>query len=183
MDAAAIISDLSTERPGWILSCYGPGKNAAGQLFGGYPQEQSFEEMRFLHFELAARGRMDDALRQAQALNEHALEQINAALQDPKGAVSHIIAASSQHPNRIDLCKQPGLVLQSGQEPQPGLLESSVSGGRPDAGRLPNGTLKLAGKPAFTVPPPPGNGPGIGSFGNNPFAKTHAAQSVKVSTM
>lgn len=37
------------ELPTWILSCYGPGKDAPEQLFGGYPREQSFEEIR-LHF-------------------------------------------------------------------------------------------------------------------------------------
>lgn len=40
--------DLTDERPWWILSSYGPGKEAPDQLFGGYPQEQSFEEIRLL---------------------------------------------------------------------------------------------------------------------------------------
>lgn len=40
--------DLTEERPWWILSSYGPGKEAPDQLFGGYPQEQSFEEIRLL---------------------------------------------------------------------------------------------------------------------------------------
>ncbi len=38
--------DLADERPPWILSCYGPGKDAPEQLFGGYPREQSIEEVR-----------------------------------------------------------------------------------------------------------------------------------------
>ncbi|KAJ8124227.1 hypothetical protein O1611_g9414 [Lasiodiplodia mahajangana] len=37
--------DLAEERPSWILSCYGPGKDAPDQLFGGYPREQSLEEV------------------------------------------------------------------------------------------------------------------------------------------
>jgi nucleoporin NUP42 len=41
--------DLTSEIPQWILSAYAPGRDAPGQLFGGYPREQSFEEMR-LHF-------------------------------------------------------------------------------------------------------------------------------------
>lgn len=38
--------DLVDERPQWILSSYGPGREAPEQLFGGYPREQSFEEIR-----------------------------------------------------------------------------------------------------------------------------------------
>lgn len=45
----AIQKDLTSELPTWILSCYGPGRDAPEQLFGGYPREQSFEEIR-LHF-------------------------------------------------------------------------------------------------------------------------------------
>lgn len=41
--------DLADERPAWILSAYGPGKDAPEQLFGGYPREQSPEEIR-LHY-------------------------------------------------------------------------------------------------------------------------------------
>ena len=41
--------DLAEERPSWILSAYGPGKDAPEQLFGGYPREQSAEEIR-LHY-------------------------------------------------------------------------------------------------------------------------------------
>jgi hypothetical protein len=44
-----IEKDLTAEAPQWILSAYAPGRNAPEQLFGGYPREQSFEEMR-LHF-------------------------------------------------------------------------------------------------------------------------------------
>lgn len=49
LDKAQIITDLSTERPQWILSAYGPGRNAPAQMFGGPVREQSFEEMHFLH--------------------------------------------------------------------------------------------------------------------------------------
>lgn len=44
-----IQKDLAEERPSWILSAYGPGRDAPEQLWGGYPIEQSFEEMR-LHY-------------------------------------------------------------------------------------------------------------------------------------
>jgi len=44
-----IQKDLAEERPAWILSAYGPGRDAPEQLWGGYPIEQSFEEIR-LHY-------------------------------------------------------------------------------------------------------------------------------------
>lgn len=44
-----IEKDLTTEAPQWILSAYAPGRDAPEQLFGGYPREQSFEELR-LHY-------------------------------------------------------------------------------------------------------------------------------------
>ncbi|KAI0141878.1 hypothetical protein GGR57DRAFT_395503 [Xylariaceae sp. FL1272] len=47
-----IKTDLTTELPQWILSSYGPGRDAPEQLFGGYPREQSFEEIR-LHVQSA----------------------------------------------------------------------------------------------------------------------------------
>lgn len=49
----AIKTDLADERPTWIMSAYGPGKDAPDQLFGGYPREQSFEELR-LHVTTSA---------------------------------------------------------------------------------------------------------------------------------
>jgi hypothetical protein len=49
LDKNQIIIDLSTERPQWILSAYGPGRNAPEQLFGGPVREQSFEEIHLLH--------------------------------------------------------------------------------------------------------------------------------------
>lgn len=44
-----IQKDLAEERPSWLLSAYGPGRDAPEQLWGGYPIEQSFEEIR-LHY-------------------------------------------------------------------------------------------------------------------------------------
>jgi nucleoporin NUP42 len=45
----SIEKDLTTEQPQWILSAYGPGRDAPDQLFGGFPREQSFEEIR-IHY-------------------------------------------------------------------------------------------------------------------------------------
>jgi len=41
---------MRIERPQWIMSAYGPGKDAPVQLFGGFPLEQSFEEIRVQHY-------------------------------------------------------------------------------------------------------------------------------------
>lgn len=45
--------DLTEDPPSWILSAYGPGKDAPDQLWGGFPLEQSFEELR-LHYMMGA---------------------------------------------------------------------------------------------------------------------------------
>jgi len=42
--------DLNRERPQWIMSAYGPGRDAPIQLFGGLPLEQSMEEIRVQHY-------------------------------------------------------------------------------------------------------------------------------------
>ena len=54
LDKAAIKVDLSSERPQWILSAYGPGRYAPVQLFGGEQREKSFEEMRLYHYQARA---------------------------------------------------------------------------------------------------------------------------------
>jgi len=54
LSSAAMIADLSTELPKWILSAYGPGLKAPVQLFGGEEREKSFEEMRLNHYMLRA---------------------------------------------------------------------------------------------------------------------------------
>lgn len=63
LDKDAIIADLSTERPQWILSAYGPGRQAPAQLFGGPLREQSFEEMRLMHYMALASGNAQQAVR------------------------------------------------------------------------------------------------------------------------
>lgn len=60
--ADAIEADLTSDAPTWILSAYAPGREAPGQLFGGYPREQSFEEMRLLHVIGAAGGNEQQAV-------------------------------------------------------------------------------------------------------------------------
>lgn len=49
ISAETVEKDLTSEVPSWILSAYAPGRDTPEQLFGGYPREQSFEELR-LHY-------------------------------------------------------------------------------------------------------------------------------------
>jgi hypothetical protein len=62
LDKNVIITDLHSERPQWILSAYGPGRHAPAQLFGGPVREQSFEEMRLLHYVATAEGNPQHAV-------------------------------------------------------------------------------------------------------------------------
>ena len=62
LDRDTIVTDLSTERPQWILSAYGPGRQAPAQLFGGPLREKSFEEMRLLHYFGQASGNAQQAV-------------------------------------------------------------------------------------------------------------------------
>ena len=105
LEAATITADLTSERPTWTLSAYGPGRNAPVQLFGGLPREQSFEEMRLQHYNLAFQGLQQQAVLEAQTLTSSAEEQNRQAVRTPDKAVKYIIDGQNQHPNRLDVCK------------------------------------------------------------------------------
>jgi len=64
LDKKAIGVDLTSEKPQWILSAYGPGRLAPAQLFGGPMREHSFEEMRLLHYMAVAAGNPQQAVGQ-----------------------------------------------------------------------------------------------------------------------
>ncbi|OLN90033.1 Nucleoporin AMO1 [Colletotrichum chlorophyti] len=102
----AIEKDLTSEQPQWILSAYGPGRDAPEQLFGGPMREQSFEEMRLHHVLATESGNPQQALNQAQELYQQAQQQMTTAVGNLDGAMQFIIAAEQKHPNRIDICKQ-----------------------------------------------------------------------------
>lgn len=93
----------------WILSAYGPGRNAPSQLFGGYPREQSFEELRLRHYDLAAVGNQQQAIQEAQSWVKSAEQQMQTALNNVDGAIRYIIDGENQHPNRHDVCKAAAL--------------------------------------------------------------------------
>ncbi|EED14592.1 CCCH zinc finger domain protein [Talaromyces stipitatus ATCC 10500] len=104
---------LGKERPGWIFSAYGPGKNAPRQLFGGPSREQSFEEMRLRHYESAAAGNVNMAVQEAQKLHDETVNQIQTILNDLKGAVKYVLDGQNEHPNRIDIIEGKSPALSS----------------------------------------------------------------------
>ena len=65
LSKAQILKDLGEERPQWILSSYGPGKEPPEQLFGGYPIEQSPEELRLHHLKGVMAGNPQGAVSSA----------------------------------------------------------------------------------------------------------------------
>ncbi|KAF4126178.1 nucleoporin NUP42 [Geosmithia morbida] len=101
-----IKADLTTETPQWILSAYGPGRNTPEQLFGGYPREQSFEEMRLHYLTGKAEGREQEVLNQAQELYKIARQQMDNAVNNVVEAANFVVGAENTHPNRHDICQQ-----------------------------------------------------------------------------
>ncbi|KAK7935854.1 hypothetical protein PG985_001349 [Apiospora marii] len=99
----AIKTDLVDERPAWIMSAYGPGKDAPDQLFGGYPREQSFEELR-LH--VASSANPQQALQEVNTLYQQAEQQIGTTLNNVEQAIQFILESENRHPNRNDICAQ-----------------------------------------------------------------------------
>lgn len=71
-------------------------------------REQSFEELRLRHYELAASGNQQQAIQEAQKLVGEAEQQIKNALNDVDGAIVYIMNGENHHPNRIDVCKAKG---------------------------------------------------------------------------
>ncbi|KAH7322820.1 hypothetical protein B0I35DRAFT_188639 [Stachybotrys elegans] len=101
-----IEKDLTTERPQWILSAYAPGRGCPEQLFGGYPREQSFEEVRLHYMMGKASGNEQQALNEAQHLYQNAEEQMQNALRNLNQAAQFIADGENRHPNRLDICQQ-----------------------------------------------------------------------------
>ncbi|KAI1146157.1 hypothetical protein F4825DRAFT_441514 [Nemania diffusa] len=168
--------DLAEERPGWILSCYGPGKDAPEQLFGGYPREQSLEEVMVY---IKGSANQQQAMSEVQALHSQAEQQIRTILGNLDGAVDFVLAAENNQPNRIDICKQntlPGgttgvFSIKTGQEDNNTSTNNVGTNQNPfSTATQPNafGGGGGTGGPAFGQPSALGHKP-------NPFGATPAA--------
>lgn len=101
-----IEKDLTSDAPQWILSAYAPGRDAPDQLFGGYPREQSFEELRLHYLMGKASGNEQQALNEAQQLYQNAKQQMESAARNPMEAARFIVEGENRHPNRHDICRE-----------------------------------------------------------------------------
>ncbi|GAB7352132.1 hypothetical protein MBLNU459_g2623t2 [Dothideomycetes sp. NU459] len=173
-----IRADLTTEKPQWPFSAYGPGRDAPRQLFGGFPLEQSFEEMRVLYYLAAASGNTKPAEQSEQDLLAQSAQQINQVLNDLDGAVKYILDGKDQHPNRLDMCLSPQKANSFNLEPpkevfgQPSSVSAQPAFGAPSQSTAfgkPSGLGQAAGfgqpsalgrTPTFGQPAAPG-----GAFG------------------
>ncbi|CAK7270863.1 hypothetical protein SEPCBS119000_004306 [Sporothrix epigloea] len=134
-----IVLDLTEERPPWIFSAYGPGRNAPAQLFGGAQTEQSFEELRLHYYNAVAAGNPQAAINDIDTLYRQIQQQMETAVRSPQDAVQFVLDAAQKHPNRLDNCKNnslhplPGVFEvgknRSGQPQPPALLSGTGNGG------------------------------------------------------
>ncbi|KAB5542511.1 hypothetical protein GE09DRAFT_1135439 [Coniochaeta sp. 2T2.1] len=176
--------DLAEERPSWILSAYGPGKDAPEQLFGGFPREQSVEEIRLHYLMGKMSGKEQGAINEIEALNQTALQQIQTALGNLDGAIQFIVAAGEKHPNRRDVCQQATQPGGTTGEFLVGKPRNPAFGGQPAAGAFGSSSSGAFGAPSQPANPfgAPSQ-PAAGGFGQpaalgqkpNPFGQPSAA--------
>ena len=158
LDKDKIRKDLTEDLPRYILSAYGPEKELPIQLFGGYPREQSFEELRLRHYELAFQGNQQQAIQEAQSWFTSAQQQIQTALNDLEGAIKYMINGENEHPNRIDVCQGKGAASTQTQGQGPFQQATSAFGqstsnpgfGKPSSLGQPQSTTSQV--PAFGQP-------------------------------
>ncbi|EOA89773.1 uncharacterized protein SETTUDRAFT_45886 [Exserohilum turcica Et28A] len=104
LDRDDMKNDLTTQRPIYPLSCYGPGREAPRQLIEG-PVEISPDELRLRYYTLRAAGNEPQAQQEEAALNEKMQQQVKAILDDVAGAIRYVEEGANIHPNRIDIAK------------------------------------------------------------------------------
>ncbi|KAK1147398.1 hypothetical protein N8T08_001480 [Aspergillus melleus] len=153
-------------RPEWIFSCYGPGRNAPRQLFGGPQREMSFEELRLHHYEFAAAGNAEGAVKSAQNMYDEHVKQMEVILTDLNGAINYIIDGENEHPNRVDIVEGKTALSFSGFGKSPF--------GKPEEPTPPPDQMSGFGKlaqPGFGKP----SGFGQPSFGQPAFGQPSAA--------
>lgn len=97
-----IEEDLSLDNVQWPLSCYGPGKDAADQLFGGEPIETSPEELRLTYYLAAAQGNPQAGAEHEQHLCHLALERRAMVRDNIDAALDFLDDSRDKKPNRVD---------------------------------------------------------------------------------
>lgn len=148
---------MTSEKPQWILSAYGPGRYAPAQLFGGPMREHSFEEMRLLHYMAVAEGNPQQAVQEAEKLWQASEHQIQTAANDIDGAINFIINSEKEHPNRIDIVR--GGQFGAGSQPNPFNNQSSVQQHSPAPNPFVGASQSSQAAPAFGAP----SGPAFGA--------------------
>ncbi|KAJ9624047.1 hypothetical protein H2203_005495 [Taxawa tesnikishii (nom. ined.)] len=163
----AIQIDLEKERPQWPLSSYGPGRGAPRQLIEGFPIEQSFEEMRVLHYLAVAQGNVQKAVQNEQELLNKSNQQVQQILSDLDGAIKYVLDGKDIHPNRLDMEITASGAGNAQQQPSPfGSAPSAGPGfGQPSALGATSSQPGL-GRPAFGQASTPfGGSSQAGGFG------------------
>ncbi|KAK0101541.1 hypothetical protein ONS95_006708 [Cadophora gregata] len=150
LDKKTIQVDLTSEKPQWILSAYGPGRHAPAQLFGGPMREHSFEEMRLLHYMAVAEGNPQQAVQAAERLWQASEQQIQTAANNIDGAINFIISSEKEHPNRIDIVR--GGQVGAGFQPNPFNGQPSFQQQSPVANPFAGASQSSQGAPAFGAP-------------------------------
>ncbi|TKA82122.1 hypothetical protein B0A55_01811 [Friedmanniomyces simplex] len=111
------------EKPEWLLSSYGPGRDAPRQLLEG-PLEQSMQEMRVLYYMAARENKLQDYLQHESVLKAQAQQQAQSILNDLDSALKYVVDGEHQHPNRWD-----EIVKSSGSPPAAGGFGQPSGGG------------------------------------------------------
>ncbi|KAJ9611243.1 hypothetical protein H2200_004426 [Cladophialophora chaetospira] len=165
-------------RPQWILSSYGPGKNAPASLL--QDNEFSSEEVRVRFYELAAQGKQDEGDREAIALWSKAEQDMNQVVNNARDVEKFMREAEKKHPNRDDFTQVDGTKTREEvikeAESSPSSNTGSGFGSNTPSGAFGSNanTNPFAPKTAsaFGQPSQPSSG-----FGSSPFSKPAFGQS------
>ncbi|CAN8105374.1 unnamed protein product [Discula destructiva] len=157
LSAEGIQNDLGGDRPQWLLSSYGPGKEAPEQLWGGQ-LEQSPEEMRLHAMTSEAAGNLKGALNDFDMLKQEAMSKIESAYRNPDAAINYIMQALNQRPNRHDLItSNMNGEFAVGKRPV-GFGSAPAANANPFAAAQPNNAFS-SGTPGFGQPSTVGQAP------------------------
>ena len=119
-----IRKEFSIQRPQWILSTYGPGKNPPASLLEG--NEYSPEELRVRFYERASKGEGPQADEEAVALWNKAEQAYAEGLSRINNVLVFEMEEDKKHPNRNDFCKMDG--TKSRDQYAAGFTSQSASG-------------------------------------------------------
>lgn len=140
-----------SNRPKWILSAYGPGKNIPASLLEGH--EYSPEEIRWRFYEQASKGNQSQADEEATKLWNNCLNAMKEIVENADNVVKFMEISEKKHPNRYDLLEMTGHETrdQLGEKAQ---LQSNVTAGNTNLGSGSGFGAGLGSTNPFAKPPP-----------------------------